>query len=82
MKSLNDNELAARVAQDIPDGSYVNLRSGKPTQGSAFVPDGREVIEHSENGILGVGPTPPAGQEDVELIDASKRFVTPAPGAS
>lgn len=82
MKSLNDNELAARVAQDIPDGSYVNLGIGKPTHVSAFVPDGREVIYHSENGILGVGPTPPAGQEDVELIDASKRFVTPAPGAS
>lgn len=82
MKSLNDNELAARVARDIPDGSYVNLGIGKPTHVSAFVPDGREVIYHSENGILGVGPTPPAGQEDVELIDASKRFVTPAPGAS
>lgn len=82
MKSLNDNELAARVAQDIPDGSYVNLGIGKPTHVSAFVPDGREVIYHSENGILGVGPTPPAGQEDVELIDASKRYVTPAPGAS
>ncbi|NHF74632.1 3-oxoacid CoA-transferase subunit B [Paracoccus xiamenensis] len=82
MKSLNDNELAARVARDIPDGSYVNLGIGKPTHVSAFVPEGREVIYHSENGILGVGPTPPEGQEDVELIDASKRFVTAAPGAA
>lgn len=79
---LSDGALAARVARDIPDGAYVNLGIGKPTHVSAHVPDGREVIYHSENGLLGVGPTPPAGQEDVELIDASKRFVTTAPGAS
>ncbi len=82
MKSLTDSELAARVARDIPDGSYVNLGIGKPTHVSAYVPEGREVIYHSENGILGIGPTPPPGTEDVELIDASKRFVTAAPGAS
>lgn len=82
MKSRTDSELAARVARDIPDGAYVNLGIGKPTHVSAHVPDGREVIYHSENGILGVGPTPAAGQEDCELIDASKRFVTAAPGAS
>ncbi|MGX9848900.1 3-oxoacid CoA-transferase subunit B [Limimaricola litoreus] len=82
LKSLTDAELAARVARDIPDGAYVNLGIGKPTHVSAHVPEGREVIYHSENGILGVGPTPPAGEEDVELIDASKRYVTPAPGAA
>ena len=82
MTGWSDSELAARVALDIPDGSYVNLGIGKPTHVSAHVPEGREVIYHSENGILGVGPTPPEGQEDPELIDASKRFVTPAPGAS
>jgi len=82
MKFLNDNDLAARVARDIPDGSYVNLGIGKPAHVSAHVPDGREVIYHSENGILGFGPTPAPGTEDVELINASKLYVTAAPGAS
>ena len=82
MKTLSDSELAARVARDIPDGSYVNLGIGKPTHVSAHVPEGREVIYHSENGILGIGPTPAPGTEDVELIDASKRYVTAAPGAA
>ncbi|MCP1198282.1 3-oxoacid CoA-transferase subunit B [Notoacmeibacter sp. MSK16QG-6] len=82
MKSLTDSQLAARVAQDIPDGAYVNLGIGKPTHVSGHVPEGREVIYHSENGILGVGPTPNAGEEDVELIDASKRYITTAAGAS
>jgi len=82
MNHLSDNALAARVASDIPDGSYVNLGIGKPTHVSAYVPEGREVIYHSENGILGVGPTPPEGQEDFEMIDASKRYITTAPGTS
>ena len=82
MNALDDAQLAARVAQDIPDGSYVNLGIGKPTHVSGYVPDGREVIYHSENGILGVGPTPAPGTEDPELIDASKRYVTAAPGAA
>lgn len=82
MNALDDAQLAARVAQDIPDGSYVNLGIGKPTHVSGYVPEGREVIYHSENGILGVGPTPAPGTEDLELIDASKRYVTAAPGAS
>ncbi|SDI89429.1 3-oxoacid CoA-transferase subunit B [Salipiger marinus] len=82
LTALEDAELAARVAQDIPDGAYVNLGIGKPTHVSAYVPEGREVIYHSENGILGVGPTPPEGEEDLELIDASKRYVTAAPGAA
>lgn len=80
--SLDDDRLAARVAQDIPDGSYVNLGIGKPTHVSAHVPEGREVIYHSENGILGVGPTPEPGQEDLQMIDASKRYITAAPGAA
>ncbi len=82
MNALDDAQLAARVAQDIPDGSYVNLGIGKPTHVSGHVPEGREVIYHSENGILGVGPTPASGTEDPELIDASKRYVTAAPGAA
>lgn len=82
LNRLSDADLAARVAEDIPDGSYVNLGIGKPTHVSGYVAEGREVIYHSENGIIGVGPTPPEGEEDVELIDASKRFVTAAPGAA
>ncbi len=82
MKSLTDLQLAARVAQDIPDGSYVNLGIGKPTHVSSYLPEGREVIYQSENGILGVGPTPEPGSEDPEMIDASKRLITTAPGAS
>ena len=82
MNALDDAQLAARVARDIPDGSYVNLGIGKPTHVSGHVPEGREVIYHSENGILGVGPVPAPGEEDPELIDASKRHVTAAPGAA
>ncbi|MEO1986463.1 MAG: 3-oxoacid CoA-transferase subunit B [Martelella sp.] len=82
LNALSDAELAARVARDIPDGSYVNLGIGKPTHVSAYVPEGREVIYHSENGILGIGPKPREGEEDIELIDASKRYVTAAPGAA
>ncbi|SDE87521.1 3-oxoacid CoA-transferase subunit B [Rhodospira trueperi] len=82
MKSLSDADLAARVARDIPDGSYVNLGIGKPTHVSAYVPEGREVIYHSENGIIGVGPPPAEGSEDPELIDASKRLITTVPGAA
>ncbi|MET4103521.1 3-oxoadipate CoA-transferase beta subunit [Roseovarius sp. MBR-78] len=82
LRRLTDAEVAARIAQDIPDGSYVNLGIGKPTHVASHVPEGREVIYHSENGIIGVGPTPPEGEEDVELIDASKRYVTAAPGAA
>ncbi len=82
MNVLDDAQLAARVARDIPDGSYVNLGIGKPTHVSGYVPEGREVVYHSENGILGVGPAPAPGAEDLELIDASKRYVTAAPGAA
>ena len=82
MNSLTDAQLAARVARDIPDGSYVNLGIGKPTHVSSYVPEGREIIYHSENGIIGVGPTPPEGEEDFEMIDASKRYITTSPGAA
>ncbi|WBU59232.1 3-oxoacid CoA-transferase subunit B [Paracoccus albus] len=82
MNSLNDQQLAARLALDIPDGAYVNLGIGKPTFVSSYVPSDREVLYHSENGIIGVGPTPPEGEEDPEMIDASKRFITLAPGAA
>ena len=82
MNSLNDQDLAARLALDIPDGAYVNLGIGKPTHVSSYVPSDREVLYHSENGIIGVGPTPGEGEEDLEMIDASKRLITTVPGAA
>ena len=75
-------EMARRLAQDIPDGSYVNLGIGIPELCARFVPEGREVIYHTENGLLGMGPSPEPGRGDPELINAGKRQVTALPGAS
>ncbi len=74
-------EMAQKVALDIPDGAYVNLGIGIPEMVSGLVPEGREVIYHTENGLLGMGPLPPAGEEDPELINAGKKCVTAIPGA-
>lgn len=82
MNQLKSQDIAQRVALDIPDGAYVNLGIGMPALVGNCVPEGREVIYHSENGILGVGPTPEAGKEDPELINASKQLVTLLPGGS
>lgn len=82
MKKLDENGMAARLAQDIPDGAYVNLGIGLPNKVAHFVPEGREVMYHTENGLLGVGGAPEAGKEDPELIDASKKIVTMLPGAA
>lgn len=76
MQRLTPEQMAERLAQDIPDASYVNLGIGMPVMVANFVPEGREVIYHSENGILGVGPTPAPGTEDPDLINAAKQYVT------
>jgi 3-oxoadipate CoA-transferase beta subunit len=75
-KPRTKQELAQRVAQDIPEGVYVNLGIGQPTLVANFIPSEREVILQSENGILGMGPAPAAGEEDFDLINAGKQPVT------
>ena len=75
-------EMAKRAALDIPDGSYVNLGIGIPEKVAQYVPEGREVIYHTENGLLGMGSVPTAGQEDPELINAGKKPVTTIAGAA
>lgn len=75
-------EMAQRLALDIPNGSYVNLGIGIPELVTKFVPDGHTLIYHTENGLLGMGPSPEEGKGDPELINAGKRYVTTNPGAA
>jgi len=82
MKKLDRNQIAARVARDIPEGAYVNLGIGLPTLVAGHIPKGREIVLHSENGILGLGPKPAPGTEDEDLMDAGKAPATIVTGGS
>ena len=79
---LTRDQIAERAAQDIPDGTYVNLGIGQPTKIAKYLPDDKDVFLHSENGLLAFGPPPAKGEEDPELINAGKEYVTMLNGGS
>ncbi|GLK65076.1 3-oxoacid CoA-transferase subunit B [Paracoccus kondratievae] len=79
---LSNAQIAWRAAQDIADGAYVNLGIGFPEMVARFQPPGRQAVFHTENGVLGFGEAPPAGQEDWDLINAGKKAITLNPGAA
>jgi 3-oxoadipate CoA-transferase beta subunit len=76
------SEMARKVATDIHDGAYVNLGIGIPEIVASFIPEGREVIYHTENGLLGMGKVAEKGTEDFELVNAGKKYITAIPGAA
>ena len=82
MNRYSRNQMAQHVARDIPEGAYVNLGIGMPTLVANHIPADREIVLQSENGLLGMGPAPDAGEEDYDLINAGKQPVTLLPGAS
>lgn len=79
---ISRDDLARRIAADIPEGSYVNLGIGAPTLVANFLPADQEIILHTENGLLGMGPAPDAAHVDPDLINAGKQPVTALPGAA
>ena len=82
MNRYTRDQMAARVGRDIQNGAYVNLGIGLPTLVANHLPKDREIILHTENGLLGMGPAPEPGAEDSDLINAGKQPVTALPGAS
>ena len=82
MTPLTRAGMAARLAQDIEDGWHVNLGIGMPEMVANYLPEGRDILLHSENGILGMGPTPPEGEEDPTMVNAGKKPITKVKGAS
>ena len=82
MQTMTREQMAQRVARDIPEGAYVNLGIGLPTKVANYLPREREIFLHSENGLLGMGPAPTAGEEDWDLINAGKQAVTLLPGGA
>lgn len=82
LTKLSNAQIAWRAAQDLQDGWYVNLGIGFPEMIATFQPEGRDVVYHTENGVLGFGPAPKEGEEDWDLINAGKKAVTLNPGAA